>query len=328
MPRRTNHPAYVLPLVLVLLALAAAALHGVVLSAMNAATHSLDAQDELQCRWALTTIPTTLLPTVDRTLARAQAGRPHPLVGTSATLQLGDQTFELTFSDEQAKANLNTLYDRQPPRELEATLTALQPAGSRRLPLELRPLRPRLSGAAATRPSTRQSAGAFSAIRNTRSPGGAAAPVSNTAPPATAPAPAKIPPAFETLAQVFPDVTPQDLIGPDGSLATTLTCWGGGQVNVNRATRQTLEAVCRPHLNRVEIGKLLTARDRGRITQLPNALAALGLPQERREIVEQLLTTASGSHGLWIVTRTEGKTLYRFVVDGDGDDDQTIVHDW
>src|SRR5258706_3437040 len=157
MRRRTNHPAYVLPLVLALLALAAVALHGVVLSALNASTHSLDAQNELQRRWALTTIQTTLLPTVEHTLARAQAGRHHPLVATTATLQLGNQTFELTFSDEQAKANVNTLYDRQPPRELEATLTALQPAGVRRLPVEIRPLRPRLSrAAAATRPATPQ----------------------------------------------------------------------------------------------------------------------------------------------------------------------------
>jgi hypothetical protein len=315
MPRRTNHPAYVLPLVLVLLALAAVALHGVVLSAMNASTHSLDAQGELQRRWALTTIQTTLLPTTERTLARAQAGRQHPLVATTATLQLGNQTFDLSFSDEQAKANLNTLYDRQPPRELEATLTALQLAGARRLPVQLRPLRPRFAGA-----------GAFAAIQNTPSPGSAAAPVSKTAQPTTAPTPGKIPSAFETLAQVFPDVTPQDLIGPEGSLAATFTCWGDGRVNVNRATRQTLDAVCRPHLNRLEIGKLLAARDRGQITHLPDALAALGLPQERSKIVEQLLTTASESHGLWIVTRTEGKTFHRFVVDGVAG--QTTVHDW
>jgi type II secretory pathway component PulK len=332
MRRRTHHPAYVLPLVLVLLALAAVALQGVVLSAMNASTHSLGAQDELQRRWALTTLQTTLLPTVERTLARAQAARHRPLVGTTASLQLGSQTFELTFSDEQAKANLNTLYDRQPPRELQATLTALQPAGARRLPVELRPLRPlrpRLSRAAATRPTTRQSAGALAAIQNSRSPGGAAAPVSKTAQPATAPTPEEVPPAFETFAQVFPDVTPRDLIGPDGSLATTFTCWGDGRVNVNRATARTLEAVCRPHLNRLEVGRLLAARDRGRITKLSDALAALGLPQERREIVEQLLATESTSHGLWIVTRADGKTLYRFVVvvDGGGDG-QKIVHDW
>jgi type II secretory pathway component PulK len=330
MRRRTNHSAYVLPLVLVLLALAAVALHGVVLSAMNASTHSLDAQDELQRRWALTTIQTTLLPTAERTLARAQAGRHHPLIGTTATLQMGNQTFELTFSDEQAKANLNTLYDRQPPRELEATLTALQPARARRLPVELRPLRPRLSraaaAAAATRSTTRQSADVLAGILNGQGPGGATAPVSKAPQPTTAPSPEKVPPAFETLAQVFPDVTPQDLAGPDDSLAMTFTCWGDGRVNVNRATLQTLDAICRPHLNRLEIGRLLAARDRGRITQLPKALAALGLPQERREIVEQLLTAASASHGLWIVAHMEGKTRYRFVVDCD--DGQTIVHDW
>jgi hypothetical protein len=329
MPPRPNHPAYVLPLVLVLLALAAVALQGVVLSAMNASTHSLDAQDELQRRWALTTIQTTLLPTVEGTLARAEARRHHPLVGTTSTLQLGNETFDLTFSDEQAKANLNMLYDRQPPRELEATLTALQPGRARRLPVQLRPLRPRLSRAAATSPTTRQSAGALAALQNTRSPGGAAAPVSKTTQPATAPTPEKSPPAFETLAQVFSGVTPQVLVGPDGSLATTFTCWGDGRVNVNRATPQTLEAICRPQLNRIEIGRLLAIRDRGRITRLPDALAALNLPQERLEIVEQLLATESASHGLWIMTRTEGKTLYRFVVNGDdGDDGQTIVHDW
>jgi type II secretory pathway component PulK len=327
MPRRSNHPAYVLPLVLVLLALAAVALHGVLVSAMNASTRSLVAQDELRRRWALTSIQTTLLPTVERNLGRAETGRHRPLVGTAATLQLGNHTFELTFSDEQAKASLNALYDCQPSRELAATLTALQPTRARRLPVELRPLRPRTSPlVAATHPAARQSAGALAAIRNTRSPGGAAASVSKTPQATTAPTPEKVPPAFETFAQVFPGVTPQELIGPDGLLASTFTCWGDGRLNVNRATFQTLDAICRPHLNRLEIGKLLATRDRGRITKLTDALVALGLPQERREIVEQLLATESRSHGLWIVTRAEGKTLYRFVVEGDHG--TKIVHDW
>jgi hypothetical protein len=325
MRRRTNHPAYVLPLVLVLLALAAVALHGVVLSAMNAATRSLDAGDELQRRWAVTSIQQTLLPTAERALVRAQAARHHPVVETTANVQLGNQTFELTFSDEQAKANLNTLYDRQPPRELESTLTALQPPRARRAPVELRPLRPRLPRAASRPTTTQYPAGTLAAIQTARSPGGATAPVSKTTQPTTAPAPERIP-AFETLAQVFPETTPADMTSPDSPLASIFTCWGDGRVNVNRATPQTLDVVCRPHLNRVEIARLLATRDRARIARLPDALSALGLPQERREIVEQLLTTASAWHGLWIVTREDGKTFYRFVVDGE--DGQTIVHDW
>jgi hypothetical protein len=328
MPRRTNHPGYVLPLVLVLLALAAVALHGIVLSALSASTRSLESRDQLQHRWALTSIQATLLPRAERALLRAQAREHRPLLQTTATLQLGNQTFELTFSDEQAKANVNTLYDRQPARELETTLTALQSANARRTPVELHPLRPRLPRPAVptTETATAPSTGALATIQNTRTRGGAGASLSKATQPTTARAAERIPPAFETFAQTFTQVTPTDLIGPDNTLASTFTCWGDGRVNVNRATARTLDAVCRPHLNRLEIGRLLAYRDRRVITNLPEALSTLGLPKERREIVEQLLSTASATHGLWIVTRTEGRTHYRFIVDGD--DGQTIVHDW
>jgi hypothetical protein len=97
-------------------------------------------------------------------------------------------------------------------------------------------------------------------------------------------------------------------------------------VNVNRSTAGTLEAVCRPHLTRLEIGKLLQARARGPIERLPELLATLGLSQDRREIVEQMLTTRSAVHGLWIASRNGDKVFYRFAADGE--EDQPVVHEW
>jgi hypothetical protein len=146
--------------------------------------------------------------------------------------------------------------------------------------------------------------------------------------PATAPV--RVPPAFESLPQVFVSAGPGDQLGPAHRLGEDLTCWGNGRININRASAGAIEAVCRPELNRLQIGAMVKARANGPIQDTAALLGGLGVAKDHIDEVERLLAVRSDCHSMWIIARGGRGTSCRFTVRAPADSgaDVTIIHDW
>ena len=108
--RDAHATGYVLLLTLFLLVIAAVAMVGVVRASMGRALAAVDAQRELQQRWGTLTLTQTLLPRAPGVIDAAEQRVGRPLPSVDATVDLGGERFDLTFADEQAKANVNALY--------------------------------------------------------------------------------------------------------------------------------------------------------------------------------------------------------------------------
>jgi hypothetical protein len=303
MHKRSRHCGYVLPVLLVVLCVAAVALQAIVTRSMRASLRSLDERETLQRRWGMLSCQETALRQAPQILRRAElAGRGKPVSHYRTTLNLGGQEFELILSDEQSKANVNLLYDRLNATQFDAAVIRLQ--GTLNAHSDPHPLRariPRPVNRSATQASTR---------------------------PATAPAPPTVRlPAFESFGQIFPSAAPEQLIGSMQEAGLDLTLWGDGRLNVMRASPQALEIVCRPVLDRIEIQRLAAMRRATPDQNLSKLLSALALTQEKREHAQMLLTDHSDCHSLWIINHSGGRTWYRLAVLGGGEDDR-VVHYW
>jgi len=100
------HRGYVLVMVLVLLAIAAAAMAGVCRASMLKAVRAASAADELQRRWTVLRCRAVLLPKAEAVLSRGE-GRESEV---RREIIVGGQPVTLVFGDEQAKANVNSIY--------------------------------------------------------------------------------------------------------------------------------------------------------------------------------------------------------------------------
>lgn len=98
---------------LLLLTLAASAMSGLCLRSLRLANASIRAQEELQCRWGKVSCRSSLLPAAKHLLDVEEKQRKEPVARLLTNLKLGGQNFDLIFSDEQAKANLNAIWERR-----------------------------------------------------------------------------------------------------------------------------------------------------------------------------------------------------------------------
>ncbi|HSW49059.1 MAG TPA: hypothetical protein VLH09_02740, partial [Bryobacteraceae bacterium] len=93
-----------------LLVLAAAALSSMCLRSLRHALESAQAAEELQRRWGMVSCQAALLPRAERVLAQAEQETASAAATCRHELRLGAQVFELVFSDEQAKVNVNRVF--------------------------------------------------------------------------------------------------------------------------------------------------------------------------------------------------------------------------
>jgi hypothetical protein len=115
---------FVLLMVLVLLALAAAALAGVCRASMQNALASSEDADELQRRWGILSCETALLPHAEMLLQQAEALRRRPVASLDLNFNLGGQDFLVHLADEQAKVNLNFIYQTRGRASVESEARA------------------------------------------------------------------------------------------------------------------------------------------------------------------------------------------------------------
>ena len=198
------------------------------------------------------------------------------------SVSLGGQNFELIFSDEQAKVNVNTIHDQKGKRGSERILQELVRTGGARLQVRLRSTESRLHR-----------------LDPKRQP---------------------LPP-FGSFGQVFADASPALLLEGsdiDDMPVANLTCWGDGRLNLRRASREALEAVCSPLLDRHSISQLLAIRTETPGISLSKALDRLELPAKDRDKLERLLTDRSASQSLWIAVRSGDRARHYLRVEDTG----------
>lgn len=275
--RVKSRPGYVLLLVLFVLALAATAMTGVCRLSLEQAVHANRAEAELQRKWAVISCRSVLLPKAEAVLRRED----QPSSEVRRDVRLGSLSFTLIFGDEQAKANVNFLYDRSGLSEAERGIRAIVGVAGGGMPVELHP---------------------------GRSP-------SFATPDADSP-----PPAFETYGQVFGPTQPQALSARHGNLPSVvsgLTCWGDGSVNLRRASSEAVRAVLGHSLPAAQISRLLNFRAKNPDAKCSQILDLLELPEDRQDAIEDLLTDSSACHSLWIISDSGQRKWYDLAVADD-----------
>jgi len=125
--RHLQHPprGFVLLLTLVLLTLAALAMLAVSRAAMARSQAADESVAELQRRWGIFSCESVLLPNVDTFLRAAEKRTQRTLAYESLSIPLGNQRFDVTISDESAKANVGQLMHVQGREQAELTIRRL-----------------------------------------------------------------------------------------------------------------------------------------------------------------------------------------------------------
>lgn len=117
---RSHRRGYVLVLTLGLITLAAISLAGLARYSLGLASSAQDAAEQLQRRWGLLSACHVFMEgaaeILDERVPPKEAATPpwpKPAI-VSASFNLGGQRFTITIADEDAKANLNTIYAENP----------------------------------------------------------------------------------------------------------------------------------------------------------------------------------------------------------------------
>mgnify|MGYP006287196025 CR=1 FL=1 len=136
----TRPPGVVLLITLVLLAIASVALAATARRSLTQALTATQAAEELQRRWATTSLRTTLAASAPQLLEQAQADALEPTRRVRGRLQLGSLELTAAVTDEQAAVNVNTLLRKRVPASVTHVVEALsQPTtNTTRLPLNVR----------------------------------------------------------------------------------------------------------------------------------------------------------------------------------------------
>lgn len=308
---RATRRGYVLLLTLMILALAATVLAGVCRSSLARALEARAAAEELQRRWGVISCRTTLLPEAGRLLAEAEAVDGRSIAKVEARVELGGQTFDLTFADEQAKANVNALVRSRGRSGAEAAIRRLLRASGHEQ-------RPKLL-AGASRRSVRQAQldiddrEATPDDQNDDDDDAVIRPI-------------------QSLGQIFPGVPPERLGGAAGHAALTnsITCWGDGGLHLRRASEPALREISAGLLSGADLSRVSEARADDPDADPLDILEELGLSDERLAKLEDRLAADSLCHSLWIVSSSGRRSWYHLAVDDQtaGDEGPVLTYDW
>ena len=295
MKRRTKHPrGYILLLTLLMLAIAAAALAGICRAGLQSVVRASGAQEDLQRRWGVISCRAALFGKSPAVLAAP--GRRGPLAEATVSFRLGGQPTTLVFGDEQAKANVNLMYALGQRAGADRAVRALAQSSGAAVRVELRPMVVDADEDVDTNEAVR--------TKDRGEPEDEAIEVS-------------FEPAFESWGQVFADASPHELMRSRGTLpsvASNLTCWGDGTINVLRASREAMLNACDRVLGPAAVTKLLAARDKDPEFDLWETLDMLNLPEARRDAADLLLSDDSTCYSMWIVTRSGSREWYDLTV--------------
>ncbi len=314
-----NHPSqpagFVLLLTLILLAMAAVILLEISRVSVRQALQARQAEETLQQQWAARSCQNVLLHRSLQVLMASEAttAGPRPIATTS--LKLGYFDFELHFTDEQAKVNLNRVLLQQSSEAVAKTVRDLLGdqtlSAQAALGVQVRPL---LRSSAM--PEVTPSAFGYSPARSLT-----AAPT-RTGTPRDFGAHAGLA-RLGSWGQIFADDIARDAnrLAPSPGGETEpledFTLWGNGRLNFHRATPDALLATCRGILNSSDVARILDLRRQYPGISLDQLMRELDCSAEQQAILPNLLTGSSSTYGMWMIVRKEADqriTFARFLV--------------
>ena len=262
-------------LALVVLALAATVASAVARRSSALALQANSQQQDLQRRWAMTSLQATFGGRIEKVLPAAEARAGGPVHWCRRRVRLNDADVELVFGDEQARANANAMYRRRGRFPLMDSLRRLLDGSSLAWRAEL-----------VAMPST---------MGNSDSP---LLPFESFA--------QLLPDCGPTsLVEPFSDQPPP---------VHNISCWGDGKINFRRATQIALAEATEGILSHGERTHLLSLRREIPGLSLAEALKRLELTDRQLAEAAGLLTDHSTCYSLWIVMRTPGRCWYRLAI--------------
>ncbi len=292
MRHRRRKRGFVLLVALVLVFLAGVALTALARRSLAGALASRGAVEELQRRWAVTSLRAVLLERAEDLLDEAERGRDargkpmkryrkQPMPERRVTCLLAGIEYELVLTDEQAKVNLNRMVEELGQARAQSAIGRFimrqVGADGRTVALELR-----------TQAFGQEASGAGA-----------------------------IPVKVGAYGQIFEKASPARLVGTpqEPGLAAAVTCWGDGKVNLRRAPPEVLMQACEQALGRSVVSVLLAARQRDPYRGLDAVFAELDeIDDDQREKVREYVTDTSTCHGLWIVAKGERRSWHTLAV--------------
>lgn len=294
---RVQH-GYALLMTLVLVMIAGAVLMGVARRSVAGALEAKDAVEELQRRWAVASCRATLLGAVEELLDDAEQGdakrsddqsddehaktyHGKPVGELRVTLRLADSDFMLVLTDEQAKLSANHVLSQTNRADaqlvLRRLLNQISPGDSEQVVVNLRPLS--LVRQSSVTDQRMQKIGAYG--------------------------------------QVFDGASPVALIGENGmtGLASAITCWGDGRVNLRRAPAAVVRQACGRGVDPEIVEALLVARDRDPYRKLSTSIGELRNANDKQKAkLADYLTDQSQCHGLWVIVRGRQRSWYTLAI--------------
>ena len=273
---------------------------------LEASLSAIEAQNSMQRRWGMVSCQRTVLPgaaslfEVNDLKIRKQRGKqiPFPAVLEDRVI-LGGQTFDLLIADEDAKANLNAIYDAGGRRECEQALKRLTgPFESRTV--RLMPVRESNSKRTAKRSASRESELAGKEERKESKTS-----VENNWP------------ALRSWGEVFDLVQVHRLAGEDRQLAKmtrNLSLYGSGRLNVFRAGDETVQSVCTAVVQEGLSKRILSKIRDTSLGDVSLILESAVTNAEDRSALKALLSASSNSFSLWIEASDKSSRQQRFAV--------------
>ena len=209
---------------------------------------------------------------------------------------LSGQTFDLILADEDAKAELNALYDAGGKRAVERAISQVSGAFDART-TRLMPVRP--STQSIKRDEDEDSS------TETETGSGIETPV------------VEVTPAFRSWGEVFDLVQVHQLAGDDRQLAKmtrALSLQSSGRLNVFRASDDAVLAVCKAAVEDALAKRLLSKIRETSWNDIRLILEQTITNVKDRNVLQSLLGNSSNSFSLWIETTGKNVRQQRFAV--------------
>ena len=296
-----KRPGIVLLLVLVSLVIAATALVSVARQSYRMGTDALRARRELQQKWGSASLNRAMLPVAttifeERDKAARKARLPVPSPELLGNIVLGDVQLQFVLADEDARANVNSLYHFSDRDSAAKTVKELSQAiGAVALNAETeavgadRMVRPVNTQPDSTRPDANADANEEDPEEETLR---------------TAPI------AFRSWGQVF------DLSRVSNLQQATrrLTCWGSEAINVRRAEEETAVEVAGLIIGRPAARRMITDFRKSPANQIRRTIDRYSTNAQHRLQLKRLLSESSLCYSLWVRSVQKAEVRDNFAV--------------
>ncbi len=295
---------FVLLMVLVAIIIVGVAMTATARRSLHASLAAIEFQRSMQRRWGMVSCQRALLTSaagifeVNDLKTRKQRGKQlaFPAILEDRVV-LGGQTFDLLLADEDAKANLNAIYDAGGMRDCELSLNRLTGAMESRT-VRLQPVRESNSKLTAK----------LAAASESKLDGQKRETNNSTV---------SLLPAFRSWGEVFDLLQVNRIAGEDRQLAKMtrkVTLYGTGRLNVFRASDETVLAICTTVVQE-GLAKRVLAKIR------ETSLGEIGLILERsvtnaedRRGMQSLLSASSSCFSIWIEASDKSSRQQRLAI--------------